>query len=103
VFDLRFLPNPYFVEDLRQLSGKDAAVRDYVFAQPWTREFRARFLVFIQSLLPLYEADDRYRLSIAMGCTGGRHRSVSMSEELHKALQDSGCSISLEHRHLELG
>jgi len=103
VFDLRFLPNPYFVEDLRPLSGKDATVRDYVFAQPWTREFRERFFAFIQSLLPLYEADDRYRLSIAIGCTGGRHRSVAMAEELHKALHDSGCSISLEHRHLELG
>jgi UPF0042 nucleotide-binding protein len=103
VFDLRFLPNPYFIEDLRPLSGKDATVRDYVFAQSWTREFRERFFSFIQSLLPLYEADDRYRLSIAIGCTGGRHRSVAVTEELHKALQDSGCSISLEHRHLELG
>ena len=103
VFDLRFLPNPYFVEALRPLSGKDAAVRDYVFAQPWAREFRERFCAFIQLLLPLYDADGRYRLSIAVGCTGGRHRSVSMAEELYKALQHSGYSISLEHRHLELG
>ncbi|MDR0239210.1 MAG: RNase adapter RapZ, partial [Deltaproteobacteria bacterium] len=52
VFDLRFLPNPYFVEDMRPLSGKDAAVRDYVFAQPWAREFRARFFSFVQCMLP---------------------------------------------------
>jgi UPF0042 nucleotide-binding protein len=103
VFDLRFLPNPYFVESLRSLSGKDAAVREYVFAQPWTQEFRARFFAFIHSVLPLYDADARYRLSIAIGCTGGRHRSVSMTEELYKALQHTGYSISLEHRHLELG
>jgi UPF0042 nucleotide-binding protein len=103
VFDLRFLPNPYFVESLRPLSGKDAPVREYVFAQAWAREFRERFFAFIQSLLPLYHADARYRLSIAVGCTGGRHRSVSMSEELYKVLQNSGCNISLEHRHLELG
>ena len=103
VFDLRFLPNPYFVEAMRPLSGKDAAVRDYVFAQPWAREFRERFFSFLQFVLPLYEADGRYRLSIAIGCTGGRHRSVSMIEELYKTLQDFGCSISLEHRHLELG
>jgi len=103
VFDLRFLPNPYFVEALRPLSGKDAVVREYVFAQTWAQEFRARFFAFIQSLLPLYDADDRYRLSIAIGCTGGRHRSVSMAEELYKGMQHSGYSISLEHRHLELG
>ena len=103
VFDLRFLPNPYFVEALRPLSGKDAPVRDYVFAQPWAQEFRACFFAFLQSLLPLYDADGRYRLSIAIGCTGGRHRSVSMTEELYAALQNSDYSISLEHRHLELG
>jgi len=103
VFDLRFLPNPYFVEALRPLSGKDAAVRDYVFAQPWAREFRVVFFTFLQSLLPLYDADGRYRLSIAIGCTGGRHRSVSMIEELYAVLQHSAYSISLEHRHLELG
>jgi UPF0042 nucleotide-binding protein len=103
VFDLRFLPNPYFVEGLRPLSGKDAAVRDYVFAQPWAQEFRARLFAFIQFLLPLCDADGRYRLSIAIGCTGGRHRSVSMAEELYQVLQHSGHSISLEHRHLELG
>ena len=103
VFDLRFLPNPYFVDALRPLSGKDAVVREYVFAQPWTRKFRTHFFTFIRSLLPLYDADGRYRLSIAIGCTGGRHRSVSMTEELYKALQTSNYSISLEHRHLELG
>ena len=103
VFDLRFLPNPYFVEALRPLSGKDAAVREYVFDRPWVQEFRVRFFAFLQSLLPLYDADGRYRLSIAIGCTGGRHRSVSMTEELYAALQHSGYSISLEHRHLELG
>jgi UPF0042 nucleotide-binding protein len=103
VFDLRFLPNPYFVEALRPLSGKDTAVREYVFAQPWAQEFRARFFAFIRSLLPWYDADGRYRLSFAVGCTGGRHRSVSMTEELYKALRHLGYSISLEHRHLELG
>ena len=103
IFDLRFLPNPYFVEALRPLSGKDAEVRDYVFAQPWVQEFRDRLFAFIQYLLPLYENDDRYRLTVAIGCTGGRHRSVSVVEELYKVLQDSGCSVSLENRHLELG
>ena len=103
VFDLRFLPNPYFVEGLRPLSGKDAAVREYVFAQPWAQEFRACFFAFIRSVLPLCSADGRYRVSIALGCTGGRHRSVSLTEELYTALLHSGYGLSLEHRHLELG
>ncbi|MCL1985857.1 MAG: RNase adapter RapZ [Betaproteobacteria bacterium] len=103
VFDLRFLPNPYFVEVLRPLSGRDAAVREYVFSQPWAQEFRTGLFSFIQSLLPLCDADGRYRLSIAVGCTGGRHRSVSVAEELYRLLQHSDYSISLEHRHLELG
>ena len=103
VFDLRFLPNPYFDEKLRPLSGKNELVRDYVFALPWANEFGKQFKDFILYTLPLYNADGRYRLSIAIGCTGGRHRSVAMSEELYACLQQSEYAVSLEHRHLELG
>jgi UPF0042 nucleotide-binding protein len=103
VFDLRFLPNPYFVDELRPLSGLDERVRDYVFALPWARDFRELFLNFIRSLLPLYDADGRYRVSIALGCTGGRHRSVAMAEELYAVVRESGHSVGMEHRHLELG
>ena len=103
VFDLRFLPNPYFDEKLRPLSGKNELVRDYVFALPWAGEFRTRLQEFILYILPLYNTDGRYRLSIAIGCTGGRHRSVAMSEELYMCLQQSEYVVSLEHRHLELG
>lgn len=103
VFDLRFLPNPYFVEELRPLSGKDPEVSGYVFASSWARDFQTRFVEFIRSLLPLYDADGRYRLAVAVGCTGGRHRSVAAAEELRRALLQSDYIVSLEHRHLELG
>ena len=103
VFDLRFLPNPYFVEELRPLCGKDKAVADYVFASPSAVEFRKKLLDLLFFMLPLMEAEGRYRMTIAVGCTGGRHRSVAMAEELSQALRQADYPTSLEHRHLELG
>ena len=103
VFDLRFLPNPYFVEALRPLSGKDKVVREFVFAEPSSREFRDKFIDFLLFMLPLMDAEGRYRVTIAVGCTGGRHRSVATAEEIYRVLGQSGYPVSLEHRHLELG
>ena len=103
VFDLRFLPNPYFVEELRPLCGKDKAVADYVFASPSAVEFRKKLLDLLFFMLPLMEAEGRYRITIAVGCTGGRHRSEAMAEELSQALRQADYPTSLEHRHLELG
>lgn len=103
VFDLRFLPNPYFVEDLRPMCGKDKAVADYVFASPKACEFREKLLDLLFFMLPLMEAEGRYRVTIAVGCTGGRHRSVAMAEEILQALRQADYPASLEHRHLELG
>ena len=103
VFDLRFLPNPYFVEELRPLCGKDKAVADYVFASPRAVECRKKLLDLLFFMWPLMEAEGRYRITIAVGCTGGRHRSVAMAEELSQALRQADYPTSLEHRHLELG
>ena len=103
VFDLRFLPNPFFVETLKAMSGKDKAVVDYIFAEEPAREFRQRFLDYMSFLLPYYDAEGRYRLSVAIGCTGGRHRSVAVAEELGSMLRKQDYSISMEHRHLDLG
>ncbi|MSS29020.1 RNase adapter RapZ [Desulfovibrio sp. PG-178-WT-4] len=103
VFDLRFLPNPYFVEGLRPLCGKDKVVSDYVFASSSAVEFRKKLLDLLFFMLPLMEAEGRYRVTIAVGCTGGRHRSVAMAEELSQALRQADYPASLEHRHLELG
>lgn len=103
VFDLRFLPNPYFVEELRPLSGKDQAVADYIFASPKTAEFRSKLIDLLCCMLPLMEAEGRYRVAVAVGCTGGRHRSVAVAEDILQVLRQSDYPVSLEHRHLELG
>ena len=103
VFDLRFLPNPFFVEELRPLCGKDPAVVDYIFADPSAREFERNFLNFLSFLLPYYDSEGRYRLSVALGCTGGRHRSVALAEALAVALKKQDYAVSVEHRHMELG
>lgn len=103
VFDLRFLPNPYFVPELRPMSGKDAPVADYVFKTEPGLTFKQKLLEFLQYLLPMYAAEGRNRIAVAIGCTGGRHRSVAMSELLFATLRDTGYSVTLEHRHFELG
>ena len=103
VFDLRFLANPYFVDELRPLSGKDKAVADYVFNSPHAREYRDKLVDLLFFMLPLMEAEGRYRITVAVGCTGGRHRSVAMAEEILQALRQADYPAFLEHRHLELG
>lgn len=103
VFDLRFLPNPYFVPDLRPLTGLDEPVASYVLGAGHGDAFLARLLDFLQFLLPQYESEGRYRLTIAIGCTGGRHRSVAVAEALLRALKKSDYAVSIEHRHMALG
>lgn len=103
VFDLRFLPNPFFDPDLRPLSGLDPRIAAYVFGTDSAAGFLERLLDFIQYSLPLYEAEGRYRLAIAVGCTGGRHRSVATAEAICDTLKKSDYAVTIEHRHLELG
>lgn len=103
VFDLRFLPNPYFDKALRPLSGMDAAISEFVLGSDAGREFNARFHDFLAYLLPQYAEEGRYRITLALGCTGGRHRSVSVAESLLATLKKKGYSVSIEHRHMELG
>ena len=103
VFDLRFLPNPYFVEELRPQTGKESAIAEYVFSEPSGKEFKKRLIDFLSFLLPLYDAEGRYRITIALGCTGGKHRSVAMTEALMRALKRQDYTVSVEHRHMELG
>ncbi|WP_421902312.1 RNase adapter RapZ [Maridesulfovibrio sp.] len=102
VMDLRFLPNPYFEEELRPLSGQDKAISDYVLGTEPGSIFIEKYLDFLQYVLPLYEAEGRYRLTIAVGCTGGRHRSVATAERIFATLKDNGYSVSLEHKHIHL-
>ncbi len=100
VFDCRFLPNPHWVEELRPQSGLDQPVRDYVCAQPETGEFLARLDDLLALLLPAYVKEGKTYLSIAVGCTGGRHRSVVMAEELAGLLRKQGFEPMVKHRDL---
>ena len=101
VFDCRFLPNPHWVEELRPYTGLDDPVRDYVLEQKETGEFLALVDQMLATLLPAFEAEGKSYLTIAMGCTGGRHRSVVLAEELARRLGERGASPSVFHRDVE--
>lgn len=101
VLDVRFLPNPHWVERLRPLPGLDARVRAYVTEQPAYGEFVRRLRALLDVTVPGYVAEGKAYLTVAVGCTGGRHRSVVVSEELAEYFRDRGHPVSVEHRDLE--
>ncbi len=103
VFDLRFLPNPYFDLKLRPLSGKDQSVKEFVLGKNPGTDFISRTRDYLSFLIPLFVAEGRYRLTLACGCTGGRHRSVAVVENIAQFLRDQGYLVSMEHRHFNLG
>lgn len=103
VLDVRFLDNPYFVEELRPLDGRDERVVDYVFRRQDTWEFLRRIKELLDFLLPRYQQEGKTQLTIAIGCTGGRHRSVAVSEWLAKTLSQGGRRVTLRHRDIDLG
>ncbi|MBA3982606.1 MAG: RNase adapter RapZ [Acidimicrobiia bacterium] len=98
VMDVRFLPNPHWVDELRPLTGHDPVVRDYVLNRDQTREFLERFSQLVLVLLPSYRAEGRNYLTVAVGCTGGRHRSVAIVAELADRLRTSGITVRATHR-----
>jgi len=101
VFDCRFLPNPHWIETLNPLSGLDEPVREFVLSQEATGPFLDRVVELVTMLLPAYMAEGKSYLTIAMGCTGGRHRSVVLAEELARRLQDGGTAPSVFHRDVD--
>jgi RNase adapter protein RapZ len=101
VFDVRFLPNPYFVAQLRAFSGKDKRVARYIRSFKQTEEFLRRIEGLLIYLIPLYILEGKSYLTIAFGCTGGRHRSVALAEEIGRVLKKRGYTVKLEHRDLE--
>ena len=101
VFDCRFLPNPHWVESLNPLSGLDEPVRQFVLSQEATGPFLDRVVDLVSMLLPAYMAEGKSYLTIAMGCTGGRHRSVVLAEELARRLQNGGAAPSVFHRDVD--
>lgn len=103
VFDVRFLPNPYYVEELRPLSGNDRPVQEYVKNNDSFREFLNKLVDMIQFLIPRYVKEGKHQLVIAIGCTGGKHRSVTLANELYQQLlnKDEAYGLKKEHRDLE--
>lgn len=100
VFDVRFLPNPYYLPELRQKTGLDASVREYVFNSPTTHEFLSRLKEFTGWLLPRYEEEGKTVLVVAVGCTGGHHRSVAIAHDLAEHYRGLGYQVSENHRDL---
>ncbi len=101
LIDVRFLPNPHWVEELRAHSGRDAPVRDYVFAQPATEPFLAAFTGLLDVLVPGYVREGKRYLTIAIGCTGGKHRSVAIGDAIGDYLaRTTELPVSVQHRDL---
>jgi len=101
VLDCRFLPNPFFVEGLRDKTGSDPAVADYVLGRDETQEFVKRLVDLLAFTLPRYRREGKSYLTIALGCTGGRHRSIVLVEELRRRLQEGGHRVLVRHRDAE--
>lgn len=103
VFDLRFLPNPFWVDELRDRDGTDPMVRDFVLGQPESEEFLSRLHSLILYLQDRFVREGRRYVTLALGCTGGRHRSVVLVEELAGRLREAGIRVDVRHRDMDRG
>lgn len=98
ILDVRFLANPFFVEDLRALTGQDEAVASFVLERDEARGYLKRVVDLLRYTLPLHRAEGRSYLTVAVGCTGGRHRSVAIAEYLAREIEGEGASVQVRHR-----
>lgn len=101
VFDVRFLPNPYYIPTLKPLTGNDPAVYDYVMAAPQAKEFQRQLFEMVKFLIPNYIAEGKNQIVISIGCTGGKHRSVSMVRALESQMKSLPYTVKMEHRDIE--
>lgn len=101
IIDVRFLANPYFVPELKSLTGEMQAVRQFVLDDPNCRPFLDKYLDLLSYLIPLYEKEGKSYLTIAVGCTGGKHRSIAIAKFLYKHLKKPGVRITISHRDIE--
>ncbi len=101
VFDVRFLPNPFYVDDLRTMSGLDNPVRDYIFSSSSAGDFLKMLYEMVDYLLPLYAEEGKLSLNIAVGCTGGRHRSVAVASALYDHLKKAGAKVTFTNRDMD--
>lgn len=104
VFDVRFLPNPYYIDELKLQTGNDKAVQDYVMNFPESGEFMEKLEDMMHFLIPNYVKEGKYQLVIGIGCTGGKHRSVTLANELYKRMKDKGnYGLKIYHRDVKQG
>lgn len=101
IFDARCLENPFYIESLKNLRGTDQAVKDFVMDSPNAQGFFDRIVDFVDFTLPLYRNEGKSRLVIAIGCTGGKHRSVTLVEKLYSHLENSGINVTKAHRDID--
>ncbi|MEW6573122.1 MAG: RNase adapter RapZ [Bacillota bacterium] len=101
VIDVRFLPNPHYLSRLRPLTGDQTPVKDYVLSQPVTVEFLTKFTSLIEFLIPLYMNEGKTMLTVAVGCTGGRHRSVAIANRLEEILVSKDYQVTVRHRDIQ--
>ena len=101
VFDVRFLPNPFYVESLRRKSGEVAEVGDYIWKWPITQQFMEKVTEFVEFLVPNYIKEGKSQLIIAIGCTGGMHRSVFVASKIYEGLRAKGYKVNLDHRDIK--
>ena len=102
LIDVRFIPNPYFIPELKKLDGKDKRVKQFVTKWAETQTFFGKYFALLEYLLPLYEREGKSYLNIAVGCTGGRHRSVTVAEKIFEHLKEEKRELTLKHRDIEL-
>jgi len=101
IFDVRFIPNPYYIESLRKHTGKNDDVKEYIFNMPETNEFLEKLCSMLDFLIPNYIKEGKSHLVIGIGCTGGRHRSVAIADELGRYLKEHENRVIIEHRDIE--
>ncbi len=99
VFDVRFLPNPFYIEELKEFTGNDSCVQEYVMGFSEAEEFIQKLIDMLNFLIPCYVKEGKYQLVIAIGCTGGKHRSVTLANELYKRMKNQGdFGLNISHR-----
>ena len=101
IFDVRFLPNPYYIADLKEHNGTEECIRNYVLGFSESTRFHRKLLDMTDFLLPLYQKEGKSQLVIAFGCTGGKHRSVLCAELLKEHLQKQNYRVLIEHRDIK--
>lgn len=103
VFDVRFIPNPYYIPELKEYNGSDEPVKDYVLKWPQTNIFIDKTIDMLEFLIPHYTVEGKTQLIVGIGCTGGKHRSVAISNKIGSILKEDGYRVSIEHRDTKIG